>query len=419
MIGGVVFAALAGLLATALIVPALLPPARRLGLLDRPGGRRKHDKPIPAIGGLSILLALSLVAFRFLPVTPQLLGFGGATLILAIGGVADDLFRLDWRYRLAAQVAASLAMIYLADVHVDNIGEVFGFPTRPLGLLSTPVTILATVGIINAVNMADGIDGLAGMIGVAATTLLAGAALYAGNASLAVGLGLVAGALAGFLVYNLRTPWNPRARIFLGNAGSELLGFFIAAACFRLTQNAEHPVGAHIAPFILAPVLIDCLTLMVRRTRSGVSPFHGDRNHLHHLLLDAGLNTTRTMALIAGATLVIGIAAAFALKAHVPAPCFTLAFLALWAAYFQATNNREAFVSRVGALARRLGSIPPEKPLEPWQILARNAGLPYRRSSDKPEWAYAPGERPKADPEAAPDPAASAKTPGDPVTTRR
>lgn len=384
MFGSTVVAAAATLLMTALTVPLLLPLARRIGLLDRPGGRRKHDKPVPAIGGLAILLAVGSATFLFLPPTPQLLGLGGAVLIIATAGVIDDMFRLRWQYRLTAQVLGALVLIYFAELRVENVGQIFGFSAMSLGVLSTPLTVLATVGVINAVNMADGVDGLAGVLGLVVTAMLAAAALYSGNGALAVGMGLVAGGLCGFLVYNLRTPWNPRARIFLGNAGSELLGLLIACACFRLTQNAAHPVGVHIAPFLIAPVLIDCLSLMVRRARRGVSPFCGDRNHLHHMLLDAGLKPTGVVVVISGLTLVIGIGAAVAMKAHVPAPYFTVTFVSMLVAYFLVTGDRDRFVAGLSGLGLQLRLVAPPKPLEPWQIAARDAGRYYRRASDRP-----------------------------------
>jgi UDP-GlcNAc:undecaprenyl-phosphate GlcNAc-1-phosphate transferase len=265
-------------------------------------------------------------------------------------GVADDLHRLRWFHRLAAQILASLAVIYVGDIRVDNVGEILGFPTHPLGPLAIPLTVVAIVGVINAVNMADGVDGLAGSVALVTSLMLACAALYAGNIRLATGLALVAGALCGFLIFNLRMPWNPRARIFLGNAGSELLGLFIACACIRLTQNGHHPVGVQIAPFLVAPLLIDCLTLMLRRIRMGVSPFMGDRNHLHHMLLDAGVSPNGVVGLMASCTLLIGVLAAIALKVHVPAPWFSAVFVLLWAAYFMATRRREKTVARLKRL---------------------------------------------------------------------
>ena len=377
-------AACATFLITALLLPVLIPIARRTGLVDRPGGRRKHDKPVPAVGGVAIFLALMLATTWFVQPSSKLLGLGVAVLIIVAAGVADDIFRLKWPVRLAAQCLAALAMINLGGVRIENLGEVFGPPGESLGLLATPLTVLATVGIINAVNMADGVDGLAGLLILAACAMLGAAAAYAGNVGLMLALALIGGAVGGFLVYNMRSPWTPRARVFLGNAGSELLGLLFACASFRLTQNAAHPVGVQLAPFLLAPVLIDCLTLMVRRLRAGVSPFHGDRNHLHHLLLDAGLSASRVAMVLAGASLAIGCAAAVALKAHAPPMAFTLAFAALWAAYFLATGDRDRFVRRINALGLKAGLIAPPAPLEAWQIAIRAAGGRYRRKSDHP-----------------------------------
>src|SRR5690606_17241531 len=99
-----------------------------------------------------------------------------------------------------------------------QIGPVFGLGEMSLGWLSVPFTVFATIGIINAVNMIDGADGLAGLLGLAALAMLAFAAMYAGNAVLAGRLSVLCGALAGFLIWNMRLPWRPRAKVFLGNA---------------------------------------------------------------------------------------------------------------------------------------------------------------------------------------------------------
>jgi UDP-GlcNAc:undecaprenyl-phosphate GlcNAc-1-phosphate transferase len=345
-----------------LIVPALRPLAVRVGLVDRPDQRKRHEGATPAVGGLAMLLALAacLLLARLKPVaqglvTPQILGLGLAALVVVGAGVVDDLHRLKWPYRMGAQAIAALLLIHVGGVRVDHIGTVLGFPIASLGRWSELLTVVATVGIINAINMIDGVDGLAGSVTLAATIMLTGVAIYAGNKVLAQDLGFVAGSLCGFLAYNLRTPWNRRASIFLGNAGAELLGLIIAAACIRLTQNGHHPVGPQIAPFLIAPALIDCLTLMVRRARTGVSPFVGDRNHFHHLLLDAGLTPNAVVAVLTSATVLIGAAALLAMKAHFAAFGFTLVFLALWTAYFLATRRREKSVDFLAHLAGRLG----------------------------------------------------------------
>lgn len=365
MIATTVIEALVPFLTMIMIVPALRPLAVRVGLVDHPDQRRHHEVATPAVGGLAILLALAicLVLARLTPLAPSLAhreiqGLGLAAIVIVAAGVVDDLYRLRWFYRLGAQIIAALIMIHVGGIRVEHLGDVFGFPIASLGKWSELLTIVATVGIINAINMIDGVDGLAGSVTLAATAMLVGVAIYAGNRVLAQDLGFVAGALCGFLAYNLRTPWNHRASIFLGNAGSELLGLIIASACFRLTQNGHHPVGPQIAPFLVAPALLDCLTLMVRRVRSGTSPFVGDRNHLHHLLLDAGLTSTWVVACLTLATLIIGGLALLAMKAHAAALGFTAVFLTLWTAYFLATRRREKSVAALAQVAGRLGLTP-------------------------------------------------------------
>src|SRR5258708_3558538 len=349
-----------------MIVPALRPLAVRVGLVALPDHRRRHDGAPPAVGGLAILLALAacLMLARLTPLAqgfagPQIQGMGLAALVIVAAGVLDDLYRLRWPYRLGAQVVAALIMIHAGGIRVEHIGNVLGFPIASLGRWSEVLTIVATVGIINAINMIDGVDGLAGSVGLAATVMLASVAIYAGNRMLAQDLGFVAGALGGFLAYNLRTPWNRTASIFLGNAGSELLGLIIASACFRLTQNGHHPVGPQLAPFLVAPALLDCLTLMVRRVRSGVSPFVGDRNHLHHLLLDAGLTPSWVVAILTTATLLIGAAAPLAMKGHAVPLGFTVVFVLVWLAYFLATRRRDNAVAFLAGLPNPLGLVGP------------------------------------------------------------
>lgn len=326
--------------ATAVFIVLLIPLARRLGLVDHPDHRKTHSAPTPAIGGVAMVFAIAPIGLWLVPATPQLEGIALAGLVIVAAGVVDDFHRLGWRARLLAQVLAAVLLIQVGHIRIDSIGETFGVPTRPLGPIAAPLSILATVGIINAVNMLDGVDGLAGASTLASITMIAAAAAYSGNVQLAQGLVLIAAGLCAFLLFNLRSPWNPRARVFLGNAGSEFLGLIMACACFRLTQNHHHPVGIQVAPFLMAPALLDCLTMVLRRVRLGQSPFVADRNHLHHLLLDAGMSPSRVVLMITGMTWIIGAAAGVALKLHVPAVAFTVSFVLLFSAHFLLTAKR-------------------------------------------------------------------------------
>jgi UDP-GlcNAc:undecaprenyl-phosphate GlcNAc-1-phosphate transferase len=344
-------AALAAFCFTVLLILILSRLAPRLGLMNRPGGRRTHLAPTPQVGGLAIAFGAFPVAMLLYPVTQPLIGLAAAASLLLVVGVIDDIYDIRWYWRLLAQAAAALILFYLGGVKVELIGAAFGFPQHTLGALSAPFTVLATVGVINALNMADGIDGLAGTLAAAALAMLAAASIYAGNVSLATGLLVLLGAVLGFLAFNLRTPWRPRAAVFLG-AGSEFLGLVLAWASFRLTQNVAHPVTPVLAPFLVAPPVIDCLVLMLRRVRHGGLPFSADRNHLHHLLTDAGVSVSAAVALVAGASLVIGLGAALSLHAGVMQPVMVGLYVALIGAYYVFSADRERAVALFARMAR-------------------------------------------------------------------
>jgi UDP-GlcNAc:undecaprenyl-phosphate GlcNAc-1-phosphate transferase len=214
-----------------------------------------------------------------------------------------------------------------------------------LGWLSVPFTVFATVGIINAMNMIDGADGLAGLLGLAALAMLAAASVYAGNVVLAERLSVLCGALAGFLAWNIRLPWRPRAKVFLGNAGSALLGLVIAWAAFRLTQNPGHPVNPVLALWLLPIPVMDCLVLIVRRLRAGRSPFFADREHIHHLMQDAGFGPTRAALWLTLFTLLCGLAVGQAMRLDVPNPLLLAVFVVMCVGWYLLTRKREVAVA--------------------------------------------------------------------------
>lgn len=348
-----------GALTTVLALILLRPIAIRLDLLDHPGGRKDHEQPTPVIGGIAMALAILGGSLLSHGLPDRILVYAVCVSLLVALGLWDDRHDLDWRLRLAAQCGIVLIMIYGGGVRVENLGELFGLGRVDLGLWSVPFTVFATVGCINALNMADGSDGLAGLVTWAAMAMLAAAAAYAGNAILAERIALVLGALGGFLLFNMRFPWQPRAQVFMGNAGSAFLGFTVAWVSFRLTQTPGHPVTPILAPFLIAPPLLDCLVLIARRLRSGRSPFSADRNHLHHLMRDAGFPPAAIAWLLAAVTGLIGTAAAFAVKADVPSPMLVAVFMLMLVAHFLATRNREAAVRRLTRLCRALEALRP------------------------------------------------------------
>jgi UDP-GlcNAc:undecaprenyl-phosphate GlcNAc-1-phosphate transferase len=347
-------------LVTAGLLWLLQPVAYRLGLLDHPVGRKDHAEPTPVTGGLAIFFGCAVLFFWSRSSSPALHSLLAASVLLVAMGIYDDLRDLRWYWRILGQAVAALLVIYWGGVRVEQIGPVFGLSHLSLGWLSVPFTVFATIGIINAMNMIDGADGLCGLLGLAALVMLAAASIYAGNELLASRLSVLCGALAGFLAWNMRLPWRPRAKVFLGNAGSALLGLAIAWVSFRLTQNKGHPVNPVLALWLLPIPVMDCLVLIVRRLQEGRSPFSAGRDHIHHIMQDAGFGPTRAALHLTWVSLLCGLVVGQAMRLDVPNPHLLLAFLALCVGWYLLTRDR----ARAVAFFRRFrrASSPPVVP---------------------------------------------------------
>jgi UDP-GlcNAc:undecaprenyl-phosphate GlcNAc-1-phosphate transferase len=324
----------------------LNPFAQRLGLLDHPAGRKDHSCPTPTTGGIAMLVGV-LIAGIFLvdARSAASLGFGLAAIIVILLGVLDDKYDLSWKVRIGGQTVAALIMIYLGGIRVEQLGDIFDLKAGSLGLFSVPFTVFITIGIINAINMIDGADGLAGLLVLCALVMLDAAALYSGNAAVSHRLLILIGAVAGFLIYNLRFPWQPRAKIFMGNAGSAFLGFAIACFVIRLTQSPTHPVSPVLGPWLVVVPIIDCLVLMIRRTSSKRSPFSADRDHIHHLMIEAGFGPTQAAFGLALFSCVCGLFAATMLRLHVAHVVLVAIFVGLGVLWYWLTARRTRAVN--------------------------------------------------------------------------
>ena len=335
----------AGLL-TWLALRLLQPVASRLDLLDHPKGRKDHAHPTPITGGIAMALGMMAAGLMTLTsVGTTFFGFIAAASLLVVVGLLDDKYDLRWWIRVLAQVMAALIMVYVGDVRINELGAAFGFPGMELGALSVPFTVFATVGLINAVNMVDGIDGLAGTLVLGALVMFSMAALYSGNTMIGERAMVLAGAVVAFLWYNLRTPWRPKAALFMGNAGSAFLGFAIAWIAFRLTQSPSHPVNPALALWLLPIPVMDCLVLLVRRVGQRKSPFSADRDHIHHLMLDAGFTPSLICATLLVFSGLCGLAAAQAMRLDVPHPVIIGAFVLMCVAWYWVTLRRERALS--------------------------------------------------------------------------
>lgn len=329
------FGFLGAFAATLLAMPPLLRIAPRWGLVDIASGRKVHDGEIPLIGGI-VMGAVFLCAYLALAVVETeavRFGFALAVAIVLAGGVLDDLIELRSLIKFAFQITAALALIYADGTVLVHLGQLLTPRIFTLGSWSVALTVFAVVGVMNAINMADGIDGLAGSVSLLGFVAFGLLAANAGEVAVLAVASIGVGVTGGFLCYNLRMPSRPRAVVFMGDTGSQFLGLVLAWCAIRL-HNAEPPgLNAVTAGWTLGIVLGDTLTVMIRRVLRGRSPFSGDREHLHHLLLAKGYTVPQTVAAIAALSVAAGAVAVTAERAGVPAYLVFYAYLVLLAVY--------------------------------------------------------------------------------------
>ena len=281
----------------AFLVPILHAPAERMGLVDRPGGRKHHDGLIPLTGGLAIFggfcFGLLLVDDSIRPFASLIVGMG----LMLVTGLVDDLIDISPSAKLSAQVLAAILMVSWGEVQVHSLGTLVGVKPIILGEWAIPFTVLCVLVLVNALNMADGTDGLAGgLVAVALGMFMAVGSIGGASRSLLAVIGVLLVTVVAFLIFNLRYPGRRKARIFLGDSGSLMLGFALAWLAVYLSQGSR---GVSVYPVTIAWILVlpvlDVLTLYLRRILKGRSPFSADREHLHHVLLRSGFGPATTV----------------------------------------------------------------------------------------------------------------------------
>lgn len=313
--------------------------AERLGLVDVPGGRKNHEGAVPVIGGIAILVAFIFSSFACGQPLDSFHSFFVNLLLLTVVGTLDDLHDLSARTRFFAQIVAALLMTSWGGVFIDDLGNLFGNGTVHLHNWAIPFTVFCVLGVINAFNMIDGVDGLAGGLVFIALVLFGSTALLAGLAIHATLIFLLASAVLGFLVFNMRSPWRPKAAVFMGDAGSMMLGYALARFAVDLTDSDSRALTPITAVWILAIPLMDTVNTMVRRMLKGRSPFSADREHLHHIFLRAGYSVSRTVVMILSVSLLLGLIGLAGWHYGAPEYMMFYAFLLLFALYSFAMSH--------------------------------------------------------------------------------
>lgn len=294
-------ALLAAFFVAGILIPAIDGPAHRVGLIDHPDHRKRHAKPTPLTGGLGVfagfLVAMLVLGVPIAPYWSLVLGM----IVLLLTGLADDLIEVSATARLLIQIGVGCLMVYGGGLGVNVLGEVFGpaYGQVGLGIFAGPFTVACVVFMINAINMSDGLDGLAGGSCMFIFALLALVGWMSGASPDLVTIPLIlALATLGFLVHNVKVPGRERARAFLGDAGSMMLGFAIAWLAVAIYKDPGTDIHAISIAWILIVPGMDTLALFFRRIHLGKSPFAPDRTHLHHIIRRCGYGVATTVHLI-------------------------------------------------------------------------------------------------------------------------
>lgn len=261
----------------------------RIDLVDAPSGHKRHEGAVPLAGGLAMTCTVVLIMPWLLGFSPMYVGLYVGVVLATAVGVADDLWRLSARRRLLAQtLIVWLAFVSIPGMRIVELGDLVGLGNIMLpAAISVVFTLFACIGVMNAVNMIDGLDGLAGLF--AFQVCLALIFLAEGTGDMAIIPAIVAGAVTGFLAFNMRAPWRRRARVFMGDGGSLALGFVLTWCAVALTQGRHGSVEPMVMVWLLALPLLDTLYLIATRLWRGTSPLNADRRHFHHVLLWWGL----------------------------------------------------------------------------------------------------------------------------------
>lgn len=293
--------------ATVALIAGLRRLAPAIGLVDRPGGRKRHEGEIAVVGGLAMFGGYA-VGTLMLPdsAQTQLPAMLSIAMLVATGAIDDRIDLRPWT-RLLVQLAAAAIMVRSGGVLIDRILSWHDGSFISLGVLAPAFTVIAVAAAINAYNLVDGLDGLAGGLGlIALMSFLMLCLLTNVRLEIALALAIVCGPVAAFLAFNLPLTINRRLRCFMGDAGSTMIGLLVAWFGILLSQDAYAGIHPTTILWLTAVPVMELLVSFGRRLTQGRSPFSADADHFHHRLLRAGFSVRAACATL------LSIAAAFA-----------------------------------------------------------------------------------------------------------
>ena len=276
-------------------------------LIDIPGGRKKHQFPVPLVGGLAIYFTIIASVALHGDLGSDfgiIISWAGAVVFI---GCLDDIKNVHWPFRLAVQLVAAWGVIYTTNIEVTQLGNYPLIGTLELGHYSTAFTIFAVIGITNAFNLIDGIDGLCGnlLLFPLSTLIMIG---YVFSGAMDFYHIITAVSLLIFLAFNLNR--NQKMKIFMGDSGSAGLGFILAFIVISSIQDTNLSIDPPLALWLLLIPISDTVHVIIKRALHRQSIFQPGTDHLHHRLIAAGYSRAKTLVYLltaASAGITIGI----------------------------------------------------------------------------------------------------------------
>lgn len=285
-----VFAFIISLVATMILIPPVMKWADKIGAIDLPDARKVHTQAIPRVGGIAMVAGSVLSVLLLADLNQQVIAILIGFLVIWGFGLWDDKCDLNYKIKFLGQLLAVVIVVTWGDVIVRTFPFIDGYIPDYLAI---PLTIFALVGITNAINLADGLDGLAGGTSLITISIIALLAFDANGEMVMLISMAVAGSIFGFLRHNTHP-----ARLFMGDTGSQFLGFSLGVLVIVLSQSVNAAMSPLIPLFILGLPILDTMAVIGQRIYERRSPFSPDKNHIHHKLLDIGFDQYETVFII-------------------------------------------------------------------------------------------------------------------------
>lgn len=323
------------------VIPAMAAIAPRLGLIDQPDSRKVHARPVPRVGGWGIVLGTVAALLLWLPFDAHFIAYLFGAGVLFLIGTWDDRNEIGHYPKFLAQIVAVVPLVFWAELYVSQLPFI-GMTLPPA--IGMPFTVVALVGMINATNHSDGLDGLAGGESLLSLVAMGAIAWLAGGTTAALITVAAAGAIAGFLRHN-----NHPAKLFMGDAGSQFIGFTVGTVAVLLTQRVDPSLSPAVVLLLLGLPIADILVVLGRRIAAGGSWFRATRNHIHHRLLDIGLSHRGAVTIIYSIHAVLVVAGVF--LRHAPDLLIVAVYGAVAVALFTALSVAERHRPTIAAIA--------------------------------------------------------------------